>query len=93
MTINTARRLMREDITTMPLEKLQRHKVRLLDAWREATAYWGMAQAVRDGFMVDATTSSMTGYRPTDCWLAHNLNSAYEQAQERERTLLNERTD
>ena len=72
----------------MPLEKLQRHKVRLLDAWREATAFWGMEQAVRDGFMLDATTHSTTGYRPADCWLAHNLNSAYERAKERERALL-----
>ena len=89
MTAAAAKRLLREDIATMPLKKLQRHKVRLLDAWRESTGEtYGMAQAVRDGFMVEIGSEAATGYSPKDIWLTHNLKTAYEEACEREKILL-----
>ena len=89
MTAATARRLLQENIAAMPLEKLQRHKIRLLDAWRESTGeLYGFAQAVRDGFMVYATSESSTGYAPKDIWLTHNLKCAYEAAHQREQQLL-----
>ena len=89
MKASTAKRLLRENISDMPLEKLQRHKICLLDAWRESTGeYYGMEQAVRDGFMVDTTTDASIGYTPKDLWLTHNLHAAYTQACERENILL-----
>ena len=91
MTANTAKNLLKKDVANMKLDKLQRHKIRLLDAWRESTGeLYGFEQAVRDGFMVDVTTESSTGYSPKDLWLTHNLKCAYEEAFRREQKLLRE---
>lgn len=38
MKYQTARNLTMMDISSMNLEQIQRHKVRLLDAWRESRA-------------------------------------------------------
>jgi hypothetical protein len=91
MTADTARRLMCKDINSMTLEKLQRHKIRLLDAWRESTGeYYGFEQAVRDGFMAEILSESAQGYTPKDMWLTHRLNFAYEQCCLKEKELLKE---
>ena len=88
MTANTAKRLLKEDIANMPLEKLQRHKVRLLDALRESTGeYYGIPQAVRHGFMV-AISDRADSYTPKDKWLTHNLKCAYDVTCQREQKLL-----
>ena len=50
MKITQARKLLTEDIGRMTLEQLQRHRVKLTDAWRESRAEYGMGQAAMDGF-------------------------------------------
>ena len=50
MNYQTAMRLTTLDINSMTLEQVQRHKVRLLDAWRESRAQYGFEQAVVNGF-------------------------------------------
>lgn len=93
MTADTAKRLLKKDIANMQLEELQRHKVKLIDAWRESTGeYYGYLQAVRDGFMCiveDATNKSSISYTPNDIWLSHNLISMYDTTDQREKILLN----
>ena len=74
MTIKTARALLRKPIENMTLEELQRHKVRLLDAWRESKASYGFERAVRDGFYKIVADPGASGYVPTDLWLTHQLN-------------------
>jgi hypothetical protein len=91
MTAATAWRLVCEDISNMTLKKLQRHKIRLLDARRESTGeYYGFEQAVRDGFMVEIVSESAQGYTPKDMWLVHRLNCAYEECCRKEKELLEE---
>ena len=88
MTANTAKRLLEKDISNMPLEKLQHHRVSLLDAWRESTGeYYGIPQAVRDGFMV-AISDRADSYTPKDKWLTYNLKCVYEEACRQEKKLL-----
>lgn len=50
MKIAQARKLLTEDIGRMTLEQLQRHRVKLTDAWRESRAEYGMGRAAKDGF-------------------------------------------
>lgn len=89
MNIKTARAILREDIQAMPLEKLQRHKVRLIDAWRASKAQFGMEQAIRDGFFRRLESESASGFVPRDMWLTHNLEYKMDEADKREQKLLN----
>lgn len=88
MRYDTARELVSVDPGSLPLEKLQRHKVRLIDAWRESRAEYGMGQAVRDGYYVRVLCDQATGYAPRDIFLTLNLETAHQRAVEREAELL-----
>lgn len=72
MKIAQAKRLVSEDIETMTIEQLQRYKVKVIDAWRESRADYGIAQAVRDGFYLQ-TGEDASEYTPKDLWLTQNL--------------------
>lgn len=73
---------------SLPLEELQRHKVKLIDAWRESRAEYGMGQAVRDGYYIRVLCDQATGYAPRDIFLTPNLDTALQRAIEREAELL-----
>lgn len=90
MKITKAKELLRKDISKLSLEQLQQHKVKLIDAWRESKAFYGMAQAVADGFYKVIGSESASGYSPTDIWLTHSLNERIEEAESREAVLLME---
>lgn len=66
MKYQTARQLTTLNVETMGLEQVQKHKVRLLDAWRESRAQYGFAQAVRDGFYRIVVDSCAQGFVPRD---------------------------
>lgn len=83
-----ARALLGVDIEPLGLGELQRHKVKLLDAWRESKAFYGMEQAVRDGFYVIVASDSASGFSPADIWLTHELEAALDRAEVREAELL-----
>ena len=74
MKYQTARNLTMMDISSMNLEQIQRHKVRLLDAWREIRAEYGFLQAVNDGFYRIFVDSAAEGFVPRDMWLTDRLN-------------------
>lgn len=81
MTIQTARRLLSEDIHKMSLETLQAHRVRLIDAARQSEAENGFETAVKDGFYrVFTEPGYKPGFVPTDLWLSHNLWERAEEA-------------
>lgn len=82
-----AKELVSIDIERLGLEALQRHKVKLLDAWRESRAEYGMTQAVRDGYYIQ-TGENASEYTPTDLWLTHNLGTMLDQVEARERKML-----
>ena len=88
MRYQTARNLTTLDISNMTLEQVQRHKVRLLDAWRESRAQYGFAQAVKDGFYRMVVDSAAQGFVPRDMWLTDRLNHCLDQASAREVYLL-----
>ncbi len=88
MNIKTARELLREPIAGMPLEKLQRHKVRLIDAWRESKADYGYIRAVNDGFYKIIESESASGFYPADPWLTHNLSFRIDEVIEAEQRIL-----
>lgn len=88
MNIKTARELLRKPIEAMTLEQLQRHRVRLLDAWRESSAAYGFHQAVRDGFYKIIESDSASGFWPADPWLTHNLNFRLDQVCKMEEEML-----
>lgn len=74
MTLKTARNILLEDISTMGLEEIQKHRVRILDALRHCEGKFGMGFAVREGFFKILESDSATGFVPSDLWLAHNLD-------------------
>lgn len=77
MKIAKARELSRLNIGEMNLEQVQKHKVRLLDAWRESKAFYGFEQAVRDGFYKVVVDSAASGYFPNR-YVAHkNLTGTH----------------
>ena len=76
---STGKKLLTEDIKQMTLEQLQQHRVKLIDAWRDSMAQYGMNQAVMDGFYRPAGESA-TGYTPTDLWLTQNLSHRLDEA-------------
>ena len=88
MKYQTARRLTTLDISAMSLTQVQRHKVRLLDAWRESRAQYGFAQAVRDGFYRVVIDSGAHGFVPQDMWLTDRINHCLDAAAQREACLL-----
>ncbi len=88
MNIQTARSLLARPIDSMSLEQLQRHKVRLIDAWRESRADLGFAQAVKDGFYEVLVSDSASGYVPADLWLTNNLSARLDEVMAREAELL-----
>lgn len=90
MKYEQAKRLLSVDIGALPLEKVQKHKVKLIDAWRESMAEYGMPQAVRDGFYIRVLCDQATGYAPRDIFLTHNLLDAFQMAAEREAKILGE---
>lgn len=75
-------------IEDMSLEELQKHKVRLIDAWRESRAQYGFTQAVNDGFYKVIINEYSTGYTPADMWLTKNLEARMDEAFAREAELL-----
>lgn len=85
-----ARRLVSENIETMTLEQLQKHKVKVLDAWRESRGDYGMAQALRDGFYIQ-TGENASEHTPKDLWLTQNLVKRLDAIDTRERELLRQR--
>lgn len=87
MKIAQARRLIAEDVDTMTLEQLQKYKVKVIDAWRESRAYYGIGQAVRDGFYLQ-TGEDASEYTPKDLWLTQNLVKRLDAIDLRERELL-----
>ena len=90
MKYQTAKRLTTLDISAMSLTQLQRHKVRLLDAWRESRAEYGFAHAVQDGFYRVVIDFGAQGFVPRDMWLTDRLNYCLDAATDRETYLLNQ---
>lgn len=90
MKYQTAKRLTMLDISAMSLTQVQKHKVRLLDAWRESRAEYGFAQAVRDGFYRIVVDSGAQGFVPRDMWLTDRLNYCLNAAIDWELCLLNQ---
>lgn len=88
MKYQTARNLTMMDISSMNLEQIQRHKVRLLDVWRESRAEYGFLQAVNDGFYRIVVDSAAEGFVPRDMWLTDRLNFCLNEAEKREGYLL-----
>lgn len=88
MRYETARELVRVDPGSLSLEKLQHHKVRLIDAWRESRAEYGMKQAIRDGFYLPVLCDQATGFAPRDIFLTLNLDAALQRTIKREAELL-----
>lgn len=88
MRYQTAKQLTTLDISNMTLEQVQRHRVRLLDAWRESRAQYGFTQAVKDGFYKIVVDSATEGFVPRDMWLTHRINHCLDQAAARETYLL-----
>lgn len=88
MNIQTARGLLAKSIDGMGLEQIQRHKVRLIDAWRESRADHGFVQAVKDGFYKALVSDSASGYVPADLWLTKNLSARLDEVIAREAELL-----
>lgn len=82
-----ARRLLAEDVETMTLERLQKYRVKVIDAWRESQADYGIAQAVRDGFYLQ-TGENASEHTPKDLWLTQNLAKRLDAIDLRERELL-----
>ena len=88
MKLRDAQALLKKDIQTMTLEQLQRHKVKLIDAWRESRAAYGMEKAINDGFYKLVLDHYAKGFAPSDIWLTKNLEFALDKAQKREEELL-----
>ena len=90
MKIAMARKLASEDVGAMTLKQLQKHKVKVLDAWRESRNDYGIAQAVRDGFYLEILNEYSTGYTPADPWLTQNLSKRLDEIERREIELLSQ---
>ncbi len=90
MKIAQAKRLVSEDIETMTIEQLQRYKVKVIDAWRESRADYGIAQAVRDGFYLQ-TGEDASEYTPKDLWLTQNLTRRLDAIDRREHEMFRQR--
>lgn len=89
MNIQTAKKLLLKDINYLPLEQLQEHKVKLLDAWRHSKADYGFKQAAEEGFYCSLESESASGYVPKDIWLTYNLSCRIDEVLLKEQQLLN----
>ncbi len=78
-----AEKLLTYDFTKMSLEKLQKFRVKILDAWRESQAEYGEVQAVKDGYYAVITSESASGYVPVNLWLTQNLNQRFLEVEKR----------
>ncbi len=74
----------------MTIEQLQRYKVKVIDAWRESRADYGIAQAVRDGFYLQ-TGEDASEYTPKDLWLTQNLTRRLDAIDRREYEMFRQR--
>ena len=90
MKMAQAKKLVAENIATMTLEQLQQYRVKVIDAWRESRADYGIAQAVRDGFYRQ-TGENASEHTPKDLWLTQNLVKRLDAIDLRERELLRKR--
>lgn len=90
MKIAQAKRLVSEDIEMMTIEQLQRYKVKVIDAWRESRADYGIVQAVRDGFYLQ-TGEDASEYTPKDLWLTQNLTRRLDAIDRREHEMFRQR--
>lgn len=90
MKIAQAKRLVSKNIEMMTIEQLQRYKVKVIDAWRESRADYGVAQAVRDGFYLQ-TGEDASEYTPKDLWLTQNLTRRLDAIDRREHEMFRQR--
>jgi hypothetical protein len=88
--IAQAKRLVSKNIEMMTIEQLQRYKVKVIDAWRESRADYGIAQAVRDGFYLQ-TGEDASEYTPKDLWLTQNLTRRLDAIDRREHEMFRQR--
>lgn len=88
MKLKQAENLLTVDINCLSLEQLQRHRVKLTDAWRESRAEYGMMHAIVNGFYIPIASESITGYTPKNIWLTHCLEYALQEVEAREKELL-----
>lgn len=86
MTYNTAKRLLSVNIELLSLEELQKYKVKIIDALREANAEYGYSQACKNGFFIPIASESASGYTPKDKFLFENLNLVYQKVYALEQT-------
>ena len=86
MTYSTAKRLLSVDIDLLSLEELQKYKVKIIDALREANAEYGYSQACKNGFFIPIASESASGYTPKDKFLSENLNQIYQKVYTLEQT-------
>lgn len=73
MTLRQAQALCQKDIHSMSLEELQKHRVKLLDAYRESNLEYGEKEAYENGFLVPFEDVSGKGFIPKDKFLTTNL--------------------
>lgn len=88
MTYTYAKELCRKNIDNMTLEQLQKHKVKLIDAWRESEAQYGFVQAVRDGFYQVIECEYASGFTPRDMFLTQNLDCRLNETENKLKFLL-----
>lgn len=88
MKIKQAQNLLQQDISIMSLKQVQWHRVLLLDAWRQSEAFFGMHDALKDGFYAQLLDSGASGFIPCDPWLTQNLKQRYFETAARETELL-----
>lgn len=88
MNYKTARQLILKNCKTMSLEQAQKHKVKLIDAWRHSKADYGFEVAVKEGFYIKVVDSGASGYTPRDIWLTHQILARLDEVEAYEKTLL-----
>ena len=81
MTRAKAETLLTIDIATLSLEQLQKHRVKLLDAWRESEAEYGYKEAVENGFYAVITSESASGFTPVNPFLTTNLKYKFNETE------------
>lgn len=89
MNIHKARTILSLPYENMTLERLQKHRVELIDAWRHSKASYGFPQAVAEGFYKVVESNYASGYTPSDMWLTHNLLYKLEAVEALEQKILN----
>lgn len=89
MTYKQAENLLTKNIENMTIEQLQKHKIALLDAWRHSEGFFGMPEAVKNGFYLVLASESAKGYTPRDIWLTVKLKARYYETEKREMEVFN----